>query len=81
MNYKALNNNYIKLGSHGLTDFDAGEGVVLIPPPNTKIFLHWTNENGKMIATYTLTYATLVHNKLRIINGSDKEISIHAITL
>lgn len=81
MNYKALNGNHIKLGAHGQLDYDAKEGVVLIPPPNTKIFLHWLNENGKMTATYTLTYATLVYNKMTIINGSSAQISIHAITL
>lgn len=81
MNYKALNSNHIKLGAHGQLDYDAKEGVVLIPPADTKVFLHWLNENGKMTATYTLTHSTVVYSKIRIINGSANQISIHAITL
>lgn len=81
MNYKPLKNQYIKLGATGQIDFDAGTGIVLIPPADTKVFLHWSNENGKMIATYTMNYATLVQNKLKIINGSDKAISIHTIDI
>jgi len=79
MNYKPLKNQYLKLAPKGELEFDAGTGTVLIPPADTKVFLHWTNENGKLISTYTLTYSTLVQNKFKIINGSDKAISIHAI--
>ena len=45
MNYKALNNNYIKLGSHGLTEFDAGVG-------NGPNVLHFSN--GHVYSQYTL---------------------------
>lgn len=79
MNYKPLKNQFLKLTPKGELVFDAGLGTVLIPPADTKVFLHWTNENGKMISTFTLTYATMVQNKFKIINGSDKAISIHAI--
>ncbi len=79
MNYKPLKNQFLKLTPKGELVFDAGPGTVLIPPADTKVFLHWTNENGKMISTFTLTYATMVQNKFKIINGSDKAISIHAI--
>jgi flagellar hook assembly protein FlgD len=79
MNYKPLKNQFLKLAPKGELVFDAGTGTVLIPPADTKVFLHWTNENGKLVSTYTLTYSTLVQNKFKIINGSDKAISIHAI--
>ena len=81
MNYKALKNNYIKLAGKEEVEFDAGEGTVLIPPPNTKVYLHWTNSNGKLVSTFTLTYATLVQNKIKIINSTNTPLSIHAITL
>lgn len=81
MNYKALKNQHIKLGAHGQVEFDAGQGTVLIPPTDTKVYLHWTNDNGKLISTFTLTYATLVQNKFKIINGSDRAINIHAIDI
>lgn len=79
MNYKPLKNQFLKLAPKGELVFDAGTGTVLVPPADTKVFLHWTNENGKLISTYTLAYSTLVQNKFKIINGSDKAISIHAI--
>jgi hypothetical protein len=79
MNYKPLKNQFLKLAPKGELVFDAGTGTVLVPPADTKVFLHWTNENGKLISTFTLTYSTLVQNKFKIINGSDKAISIHAI--
>ena len=81
MNYKALKNQHIKIGARGQIEFDAGTGTVLIPPTDAKVYLHWNNDNGKLISTYTLTYSTLVQNKLKIINGSDKAISIHAIDI
>lgn len=79
MNYKPLKNQFLKLAPKGELVFDAGTGTILIPPADTKVFLHWTNENGKLISTYTLTYSTMVQNKFKIINGSDKAINIHAI--
>ena len=81
MNYQALKNHFIKLAANGQTEFDAGEGVVLIPPENTKLFLHWTNDKGKIVTTYTLNYATLVQNKFKILNGSANPIRIHVIEI
>jgi hypothetical protein len=81
MNYRALKNHYIRLDPNGQSDLDAGDGIILIPPDKTKIYLHWVNDNGKLITTYTLNYATLVQNKLKIINGSSNSISIHAIEI
>jgi ABC-type uncharacterized transport system permease subunit len=56
-------------------------GTILIPEKNTKTFLHWLNENGKMTATYTLTSPTLVKDTVKLINGSGKTISIDLIDL
>jgi hypothetical protein len=81
MNYRALKNHFIKLAAHGQTEFDAGEGTVLVPPENTKVYLHWTNDKGKLVTTYTLNYATFVQNKFKILNGSANVISIHAIEI
>ena len=81
MNYQALKNHFIKLTAHCQTEFDSGEGVVLIPPENAKVFLHWTNDKGKLVTTYTLNYATLVQNKFKILNGSANAISIHVIEI
>lgn len=79
MNYKPLKSRNIKLGAKAELELDAGAGTILIPPNGVKVFLHWLNENGKLVSTYTLTYSTLVKNKLKIINGSDKDIDVQAI--
>jgi len=79
MNYRPLKNHYIKISANGQTEYDAGEGVILIPPENSKIFLHWTNEKGKLVTTYTLNYATLVQNKFKIINGTADQIRVHLV--
>jgi hypothetical protein len=81
MNYRALKNYYIRLPAHGQDEIDAGEGTVLIPPEHTKIYLHWTNDKGKLVTTYTLSYATLVQNKLKILNGSTNPVAVHAIEI
>jgi hypothetical protein len=82
MNYQALRNYQIKVPSNGQAELDAVTGIILIPPDNkTKIYLHWLNDKGKLVTTYTLNYATLVQNKLRIINGSADPVSLHAIEI
>ena len=79
MLYRALKNNTINLGSKETVEFDAGEGVVFVPQPNSKIYLHWLTESGKMRQTYTMTFDTKVTGKLKIINGLDGPTSIHVI--
>lgn len=81
MNYRPLKNQFLRLDPSSELLFDAGTGTILIPPTDTKVFLHWTNENGKLINTFTLARSTLVQNKIKIINGSDKAVSIHAIDI
>jgi hypothetical protein len=81
MNYTPLKNQYIKLAANEQTEFDAKDGVVLVPSLDSKLYVHWVNENGKVTATYTLSYATLVQNKLKIINGSNSQASIHIIDI
>ena len=81
MNYKSLRNYFIKLGPREEVELEAGPGAILIPPPNSKVFLHWLNDKGKLVSTYTLQYSTLVYNSIKIINGSTEKISIHVIEL
>jgi hypothetical protein len=81
MLYRALKNNTINLGSKETVEFDAGEGVVFVPQPNSKIYLHWLTDSGKMRQTYTMTFDTKVTGKLKIINGLDSPTSVHVIQL
>jgi hypothetical protein len=71
MNYKNLKNYPINLTAREIKEFDADSGVIFVPQTNTKIFLHWMTDTGKIYATHTLLYPTLVQNKLKIINGPD----------
>lgn len=81
MNYRALKNHWIKLESKAETEIDAGQGTILVPPPNSKVFLHWLNEKGKLVSTYTMTYPTQVQNKVKLINAQSTPISIQAIEI
>jgi len=81
MNYRPLKNYQIKIEAKSEVEYDAGTGTILIPPADARIFLHWLNDKGKLISTFTLTYATLVENKLKIINGTNDSVSITAIEI
>jgi hypothetical protein len=78
LKYRALKNHWIEVSSG--TDIVPGpNGSILIPPPNSKIFLHWLNDSGKMISTYTLEYSTLITDKVKAI--SKTPIRVHVIDL
>lgn len=75
MKYRAIKNRWITV--QGEETIDAGDGLILIPPENQKVFLHWLNANGKLLATYTMTYATLVTDKVKIV--SQERVRIHVL--
>ena len=81
MLYQPLKNHTIQLGPKESKELDAQLGVVLVPQSNAKVFLHWLTDSGKMRSTYTMTYATRVEGKLKLINGLDATTSIHVIQL
>lgn len=81
MLYRALKNHSIQLGPKETVEFDAQTGVVFVPQPNSKIFLHWLTESGKLRQTYTMTFATKVEGQLKLINGLDNPTSVHVIQL
>jgi hypothetical protein len=72
MNYQTLKNYPVKLSAKETREFDAGTGVVLVPQGSAKTFLHWVTESGKIYATHTLAYPTLVQNKLKMVNGPEE---------
>jgi flagellar hook assembly protein FlgD len=81
MKYQALKHRKIKLANKATSELDAREGVVLVPQDGAKVFIHWTNENGKLVNTYTMTFPTRVSGNLKLINGSDKETTVQIIEL
>jgi hypothetical protein len=81
MLYRALKYTIINLDPNATAELDAQNGVVLVPNPNSKIFLHWLTDSGKMRSTYTMTYATRVEGKLKLINGLNTTTSVQVIHL
>lgn len=81
MLYRALKYTIIELGPKETAELDARTGVILVPNPNSKVFLHWLTDSGKIRSTYTMTYATRVEGKLTLINGLDATTAIHVIQL
>jgi len=78
MLYQALKPYSILLESTETRDLDTGTGLVLIPEDNSKVFLHWLN-GDKLRATYTMTAATRVYERVRLINASNRTIEIKVI--
>jgi hypothetical protein len=71
----------IKLGPKEQLDQDFGEdGAILIPNAKSKAFLHWLTDKGNIRSTFTMTYATKVVSKVRIINALDEELVIQVLT-
>ena len=79
MKYQALHHKTIKLESKAQLEYDAGEGATLVPDENSKVFLHWKNNSGKLVATYTMTFPTRAEGKFTIINALDRPVQIRAI--
>lgn len=81
MRYQALKHQTIKLPKKGTVQFDAGEGHAFVPAHDSKIYLHWENDSGKLVTTYTMTYTTKVWGKVKLINALDKDTSVLAVEL
>ena len=81
MLYKELANKHIKLPNKGQIEIDAGEGTILAPLSNDKVYLHWLNDKGQVVSTHALRFSTLVTKKLKLINAENKEVTLLQITL
>jgi hypothetical protein len=81
MRYKALKHQTLKLEAKAQLEFNANEGVVLVPESDGKIFIHWLNDNNKLLATYTMTFPTQVMGQVRLINALDKQTQIKVIEI
>jgi hypothetical protein len=74
MRYKPLKNRFLTVD--GEEALDAGDGLILIPLDTKKTYVHWLNEKGKLVATYTLTYPTLIMDKVKLISTEKARIHI-----
>jgi hypothetical protein len=80
MLYQALKPYSIILETTETRDLDAGVGLVLIPEDNAKVFLHWLN-GEKLRASYTMSRATKVYDRVRLINASNRTIEIKVVDI
>lgn len=81
MIYQALNNRILVLGSKETQEFDAGSGTILIPDDGSRVYIHWFTDTGKMRASFTMTYATKITERVKLINANNTPVRIRAIDL
>jgi len=74
--YKELNNHQIKLKAKEELELDAGTGKILIPMTESRLYLHWYNDKGKMVSSHQLKYSTFITQKVKLINSENKEATI-----
>jgi hypothetical protein len=80
MKYVALKHQSYNLPGKGQVDIDAtNNSIILIPEENSKIYLHWKNDTGKLVATYTMTFPTKIEGKVTMINALDKATTVKTI--
>jgi len=80
MKYSPLRHRYVTVEKEAEVTASVN-GSVLVPDENTKIFLHWLTEKGKLAATYTLTFPTLVHDTVKLVNNSGKPVKVRVIDI
>lgn len=80
MLYKSLHTKPIQLGGKSVLEYDFGESAILVPSPDSKVFLHWITDKGAIKSTFTMTYATRVSGKVRLTNGKDTKVDILVLT-
>ena len=80
MLYQPIKTHSILLETNETREMDAGSGLLLIPEDNSKVFLHWLN-GDKLRATYTMTKATKVCERVQLINASNRIIEIKVVDL
>jgi hypothetical protein len=78
--YKQLHTNQLQLGGNSVLEYDFGDQAILVPSPNSKVFLHWLTDKGNIRSTFTMTYATKVTGKVRLTNAKDTQVDILVLT-
>lgn len=73
--YRTLKNYWVE--ARPKAEIEPGpNGSILIPQPNTRPFLHWLSDSGKLIATHTLEYSTLIHSKVLVISKTASRVHV-----
>jgi hypothetical protein len=76
MLFKDLSEDRIELQPKSKIELDADQGILLVPTDNSKIFIHWTNDKNKVVATHTMKSAILVTQKLQLSNPNDHTVTM-----
>jgi hypothetical protein len=80
IHYQPLKNQKLKLQPKATIKFDKTPAI-LVPTQPGRVFLHWYNQNDKLMKTLTLEFATKIFEPVNIISGHDSPIEIIAIEL
>ena len=80
MLFVQLKTKWINLQPKEQQEIDFGQnGAILVPSPNSKVFIHWLTEKGNVRTTFTMTHPTKVFEKARIINGGTSQVDIQIL--
>jgi hypothetical protein len=81
MLYKALNSETISLAQNENQELDPKLGAILIPENGDRVFLHWYSTTGKLHKTYTMKQPTKINDPVKVVNGTNKSISLKVVYL
>jgi len=81
LKYRPLDTVQLTVPAHGQQMIDAGQGTVLIPKQDSPLFLHWINDKGNTITTYTMVSAVLAFDQVKIINPHAESIALDTVRL
>jgi len=81
MLYNALKTTPIRLDGHASLQWECGNGVVIMPQNECKLYAHWQTDKGKLRATYTITAPTRVEGLVLLTNALDTDVLFQIIHL
>jgi hypothetical protein len=82
MLFKELSEQVIDIEPKSKIELDAGPGVLLVPTnKNQRVFIYWTNEKEKIIASHTLKTSTIVTKRIQLSNPEDTAVSVIKLDL
>jgi hypothetical protein len=73
--YQAVPNRVIKVPGKGSVKYE-NTPAIMVPLDKGRIYLHWYNENNKLVKTLTLDFPTKIFKPVTIVSGHDEELKI-----
>ena len=81
MLYQSLKTTPMRLEGRAVLQWECGNGVVLMPQNECKIFAHWHTEKGKLRSTCTITAPTRVEGLVLLTNALDTDALFQLVHL